>query len=271
MIRLPILLALFMTLANGDEGFQGNLNTLNIKPAALDPGSVSPYINSIDEDLTAVFAKELLAAKQRLDPKLSKQEKNRQLHLWAEGENRKVRTLLQKSSESGSTPISKELMQRIFDSVRSNKAVKAENSEKYDKWGDMGFCFGRAALVHYLLLTNAVEQNRIAKIFAVGDLFYANSLWHFHIATMVKGEKGIWWVIDNLFEKPLTQSEWIERATGFDIKKTLPQLRFYVTDPRKFQPAYGRYRLEEFNLPELNRYFRDLFPPSRSLPQTKQF
>jgi hypothetical protein len=86
------------------------------------------------------------------------------------------------------------------------------------------------------------------------------------MATMVRGEKGQWWVVDSLFDHPLPHGEWMKRAARFDDRKDAPRVRFYVTDARKFQPAFGRYRARDFGIPELKPYFTELF---RSLTSTR--
>jgi hypothetical protein len=139
-----------------------------------------------------------------------------------------------------------------------NPVAKVEAAAHYDRLGNIGFCFGRAALAHYLLLQNGVRPEHIAKIFIVGNLKYGSQIWEFHEATMVTGERGMWWVIDPLFEKMLSHVQWMERAKQFDVKSLEPQLRFYVTDARKFQPSFGMYRTDYFLQPELRRYFSAL-------------
>lgn len=236
----------------------GVLKKLNVAPAPVE-SSLRPYTHAIDEDLIAVYAREADAANRLVDIKLERTERSQRLRAIAERENKKVRERLERASDGSGAEAARKNAEKAFQVLVSNPVSKIESEHRYDPRGDIGFCFGRAALAHYLLLKYGVAPGNLAKIFAVGRLRYKEQLWDFHMATMVKGEKGQWWVVDSLFDKVLSVSDWMDRAAAFDVNPSASQVRFYVTDPRKFQPVYGQYREKELNIKELRPYFNDLF------------
>jgi hypothetical protein len=253
-----VVLVLFSVQVFPEEIFSKVIKKLNVSPSPQEGGS-SPYTHDTEDNLIAIYSEEIRIAKSKIDPSVSKPARNKILFERMGEENKKVEEKLRNSSDGKNAETHKKIAQKVFESLSSHNVTKIDAVERYDKRGDIGFCFGRAAMVHYLLLENGIKQDQIAKIFVVGRLKFKGQLWDFHMATMVKGEKGEWLVIDSLHDQVLPHTEWIKRAHTLDIKPDLPQLRFYVTDARKFQPAYKNYRVRDFQIPDLKQYFTELF------------
>jgi hypothetical protein len=256
-LPLPSLSVLILALAVpvfAGSLFTEVLQTLGAPPRA---GVPTAHTNALTEDLMALHARELDAAGREVPAKLPWKERHRRLHERMARKNGEVRERLTKGAVG--YPEGERIAHKVYAALASNEVAKVDAVARYDRDGDLGFCFGRAAMAHYLLLREGVPPERIAKIFAIGRLRHGDRLWEFHMATLVMGPKGRWWVVDSLFDRLLPHGEWMDRTAGLDINPSLPQLRFYVTDPRKFQPGYGGYEEAHFRIPELNRYFTDLF------------
>ena len=194
-----------------------------------------------------------------MDPKAEKNSKLKAIAEITTRKNEKVREALDSSASGSAFPKLDEIAQNIYQELSTNKVTTVNNVQKYETGDNIGFCFGRALMVHSRLLNRGVKQENIRKIFALGKLTYRQLYWDFHMATMVRGNGNSWVVIDNLFEKPLSHGEWMKRVREMDLGRDLGRTRFYVTDARKFQPAYGAYTVEHFGLPGLKGFFTDLF------------
>ena len=155
---------------------------------------------------------------------------------------------------------------RVYKQVENHEVASVAKVGRYDNRGDIGFCFGRAMLTHHLLLHEGFEQRVLAKIFAIGKLRYGSIFWNFHMATMVRNGNGEPYVIDTLYPAPLRVSDWMQKTALLGAKRKKSQVLFYVTDPRKFQPAYGSYSMQQMQIPELSQYFEDL---SKTLQNNK--
>ncbi len=213
--------------------------------------------NKIDDNLVRIYALELKSAGSELKKGVSWEEKKKSIFQSMSIANAKLRESLNQKGEIPSATM--ELAQSVQTELMTNKVSNFGANSKYDKDGDIGFCFGRAAFAHYLLLKKNVPQNNIMKIFAMGPSQIREQIWDFHMATMVRGAQGKWLVIDGLFEKALSLDEWMKKVSEFDLKYPHPHMRFYTTDPRKFQASYGQYETKFFEIPELKPFFTDLF------------
>lgn len=148
---------------------------------------------------------------------------------------------------------------KIFNSTFTHPVVGKKFASKYDlKSQEIGFCFGRAAYVHFELIKAGVSATNIVKIFAMGGLYRDNVGWDYHVATAVQEELGTWLVIDSLNDEVLDLQSWINKVSKWDGNRVNPKLRFYFTDPNKFQATSGFYNNEKFNLPLYKGYFKDL-------------
>jgi hypothetical protein len=216
------------------------------------------YSASLESNLIKNYHSDLTREKKklRLKKKVSKNQINTMLWQYTVKKNKSNMDRFLKSEKEGESFSIKEILE-IYNKVKTHKVTDTSNNKNYDPYGDIGFCFGRAFYVHYLLRKLNVKQHNIVKVFVVGRLKYLGKLWNFHMATAFKNKQG-WWVVDTLFEKPLSLKEWAIRAGGFGIKRDMSQARIYITDPRKFQPAYGAYTSELLSIKELKQYFSRL-------------
>lgn len=112
--------------------------------------------------------------------------------------------------------------------------------DKYQQTGvSIGYCFGRAYYFHRALMTLGVSDDAIMKAWVVGKI---GENWQFHVATMVRGEDGDWWVMDTV------SGSWARGVRVRDWylawkKKSSAATRIYFTRPEKFTPALGAYNL----------------------------
>ena len=157
-----------------------------------------------------------------------------------------------------STGANENIVNEVFSELKNSKLNNPDAIKSLDPQGDIGFCFGRAFHVHYMLKKRGVAQKEIAKIFVLGRLMHGKKIWNFHMATMVKGKDKKWWVIDSLFEKPLALEDWSLKAAKLGVKRKQSHAKIYITAPNKFQPEYGAYESSQFNIPELKSYFSEL-------------
>lgn len=181
--------------------------------------------------------------------------------------HRRVQELNAKSFASFGTeasahkPASKRLSDlavKILSEVKSNPVAKLEAAQAYDPSGQVGFCFGRALLVHHSLLKAGMKPNQISKIFVSGQLRVEHRMWNFHVAVVAGDEEEGFLVIDPLFAKPMTLHDWKNLTAAYDIKGRLSRARFYFADARKFLPSSGAYSLELLRNQYLKSYFDDL-------------
>lgn len=143
---------------------------------------------------------------------------------------------------------------------------------RYEQTGvSIGYCFGRAYYFHKALMALGVSDDAILKAWVVGKI---GDSWQFHVATMVRGEDGDWWVMDTVSDS------W---ARGVRVKEwylswkadSSPSTRIYFTRPEKFTPALGAYNATQLgygldrNKDWYKNYFVDLdrwFDSSEALP-----
>ncbi|MGE0526330.1 MAG: protein-glutamine glutaminase family protein [Bdellovibrionales bacterium] len=133
----------------------------------------------------------------------------------------------------------------LFQKVSSHPVAGLEGIGRYDRQptgigdGEIGFCYGRAMAVHLLARKMGLEEQSIKKIFIAGDLNnQQGTRWRFHMATMVKGNDGKWYVIDPIMPSlgatgVLSPYRWMEVIkTEFDLPDGEDESRFYVTDTK---------------------------------------
>ena len=170
-----------------------------------------------------------------------------------------LKTLLGKKEQQSSFKRNyKKLAASVLDAVHQNPVTHYQAIGKYDQGGHIGFCFARALLVHHLLLKNGVSQGDIFKIFAMGEMIYNRQLWNFHVAVVVRDDDHGFIVVDPLVKRPMPYLEWLQVTERYDVKKTKPQVRFYLADARKFLPATGEYTKDDIFQPFLKSFFVDM-------------
>ncbi len=151
----------------------------------------------------------------------------------------------------------RDILSSVLKEVEAHPTASTKNVYNYDEGDQIGFCFGRALLVHYLLLKHGIPRNRIRKIFALGDLLLIGQFWRFHVAMAVEDKQGLL-VVDPLYGEPAMVKDWMDNVEMLDVKRPLSRTRFYLTDPRKFMPASGEYSIDLLKQPELRQYFEDM-------------
>lgn len=151
----------------------------------------------------------------------------------------------------------KDIAKNVLKAVESHPIAKSSMAAAYDQTGQVGFCFGRALLIHYYLLKAGVLPKDIFKVFALGDLFLGGTYWQFHVAVMIKSA-GEFLVVDPLYGEIAQVNDWMANVKSLEIKHPLSRARFYVTAPQKFIPKSGPYAPEAFDRAELSAYFFDL-------------
>ncbi len=146
----------------------------------------------------------------------------------------------------------------VLASVTQHPVAGIAATAPRERSGEIGYCFGRALLAHYLLLKAGVPSSDLIKVFALGELMMQGQFWRFHVAVGVRDATHGFLMVDPLHPMVLPVAEWLKRTAGYDIKQPLSRVRFYPTDPRKFLPAFGVYDLKQLKEPHLRAYFADL-------------
>jgi hypothetical protein len=165
---------------------------------------------------------------------------------------------LKKHSKKYGT-INKKQAEPILRSIKAHPVVGDSSADRYNTNKEVGYCFGRAAYVHFELLKAGVLDKNITKIFAMGGLYRDKVGWDYHMATAFQDVESNWWVIDNLTGNDLLSiNDWMSKVSEWDGNLKEPRLRFYFTDAAKFQPILGSYSVKRFNLPIYHGYFKDL-------------
>lgn len=150
------------------------------------------------------------------------------------------------------------IAQRILNIIETNNITSSKNTYEFDNSNEIGFCFGRAMLVHYFLIKAGIDPQDILKIFTLGELLVDHQFWHFHVAIMLRDSMHGYIIVDPLFENPLAYKTWIEKIHQYEIKYPFSRARFYITDPRKFLPASGFYDLASLSQQILRGYFNKI-------------
>ena len=159
---------------------------------------------------------------------------------------------------SGDGSLKPQQASEILNSIAVHPVIGDKVAIKYDPTQEIGFCFGRAAYVHIELLRRGIAPQHIAKVFVMGGLFLDGIGWDFHVATIARDNAGAWWAIDSLFKTPLPLEDWMYEVSKWDANQKFPALRFYFTNPLKFQALKGSYDSGHFYSEVYRKYFEDL-------------
>lgn len=128
----------------------------------------------------------------------------------------------------------------------------------------IGYCFGRAVVVHTEAILRGVDPGSMKKIWAVGDLGH----WGHHVATMVRAQDEKWYVIDNI-TGVVTAEDWISGISTMKEHGAKTPM-FFVTQAERVGPynaqTYNMMDLFNTNTAKFKRssdyylgYFRDYF------------
>lgn len=223
------------------------------------------YSQSLNEDLLALNQSEMsgIAKSQpdtsRLNSKAEKREAtNRYFHEQVTRLNAQTLRALEALNAPSHTVDYSAAANAVLKAAKQNPVTNLANTQARERGNEIGFCFGRALLVHYLLLKAGVPQHELAKVFTIGQLMVEGQLWRFHVGVLVRDFKHGFLVVDPLQERVLPYKEWIEINKNYDVKGSLSRARFYVTDPRKFLASYGAYHPAQLQDPALKEYFAAL-------------
>ena len=240
------------------------LTSLNQPPLS---GEISSDLVGIDRDLLEINRQEMAAIQNAWEKFSGQQEKGTRRGVMRNERNRfffeKVKTLNQQNlsflrETSGAHEKNyREIARGILRRVNAHPLTNAKRVDQFHEGSQIGFCFGRALVIHYWLLEAGVPQGDILKIFNVGRLKVNGVLWRFHVGVMVRDAESGYIVIDPLEEndKILSYQQWVDLNSTYEMKSPLSRARFYVTDPRKFLPAFGAYHLDQLKHPVLTEYF----------------
>jgi hypothetical protein len=235
-----------------------SLHTHNII-RRLNDGFTDDNFNHLraDTDLFALYESEQNNTKQALKEKGENASKHLNAIYFGEAKKRNDQAFAAFSLKASNRDYA-EAANKALRRAHDDQTAKVSRVYDFEDGDQIGFCFARALLIHYLLLQNQVSQRDIFKIFAIGELKLEHQIWRFHVAVLLKTKQGPL-VIDPLFEDPVPLAQWRLAIERLDIKTPFPRVRFYITDPRKFLPATGVYALENVMDPHLRDYFVALF------------
>lgn len=230
-----------------------------------EPGAQNEIIGYPSEDLMLKNEAEIKSIEDswrklsRKDPVNELKQKNQFFHHEVSTLNQATLEPITRKNHQSEPPLKdyQAIAKEILKAIESSTVASSKNVHVYDQGDQIGFCFGRALLVHYLLLKAGVPQKDMFKIFALGDLLVGGQFWRFHVAVVVRGHAGFM-VVDPLAGVPMVVSDWVAEVSRLEVKSPLHRARFYVTDPRKFLPASGIYQLSSLLEPELKLYFQNL-------------
>lgn len=157
--------------------------------------------------------------------------------------------------------LSRTELDALYLKASTNPVADYANVKRYDPKGNIGFCFGRAMNVHLEALRAGVAQENVKKVWAVGTMKANNILWQHHVATMVRGEDKLWYVLDPEYNKVLSLRDWMKEVKQMD---TNGKLMFYATDAGRWgvYDSSG-YLASTLKDPFYNNYFEDLLKLSR--------
>lgn len=213
----------------------------------------------ISTDFLLVQKKELKLAQQKANqnPKLTV------FDLFAKKNKIFASDLLAKAKKTKSLGVSKAQAEFILELIRKHPVVGPDAAMKYDSWNQqIGFCFGRAAFIHWELIRRGIPAQNIGKIFLIGNLaldLRTGSFWDYHMATIVRDQESGWWVVDPLIDRILPVTEWMQKMRAWALNPKKPEIRFYFSDPIKMFPIPGAYTTERLFFEGYRGYFQDLF------------
>lgn len=231
--------------------------------------SVTSYPTSIDSDLPKVYSAEMQAVegawltKEQSLGSLSKSAKREQKNQFFQAEADKANApVLEWTSRFGAASSKADeyrtVARKTLMEVSKHPVASVSRTYTRSQGLEIGYCFGRALLVHHALLKAGIPQHDMFKIFALGELMMEGQMWNFHVAVGVRDRKHGALIIDPLHNKILPVTRWIKETRVYDIKHPYSRTRFYVTDPRKFLPAFGMYHPDQLADPLLKDYFEAL-------------
>ncbi|MDQ3233836.1 MAG: hypothetical protein M3Q07_18620 [Pseudobdellovibrionaceae bacterium] len=246
--------------------WQEALVTLN-QPLSIQEPNAMVHSQALDADLSKIHQAEMKTITRDWQPQEAalkaqgldmKQIRTRRLQFFQDrlqGMNQATLAFLATDTKPGT--ITASTAASILRAARQHHVASPDRTRDYQRSDEIGFCFGRALLVHYFLLKAGVPQHHMAKIFTIGDLKVGATFWQFHVAVLLKTQAG-YVIMDPLHPAPLPVQEWLRINENYSLKAPWLDVRFYITDPRKFLPASGKYEAAKMKNPIYQDYFRRL-------------
>ena len=124
--------------------------------------------------------------------------------------------------------------------------------------GEVGFCYGRAMVVHLLARKMGLDPKSIQKLFVAGDLNNGEGTrWRFHVTTLVLGDDGKQYAIDPIMPsmgQPGVSEPyaWMKAVKDeFDMKDGEDESNFFLTDTRsilvdmRVVPAETKFEIQD--------------------------
>ncbi len=235
------------------------IQRLNENPKNQSSLLLSPATDLLEQnrlELAEINAEWLLSHRRDLDKNELRKKENKFFfdHVYALNEKLTL-TLEERAKSEPEHKNYRALAEKILLSIESNPVSSSAGTYAFEMGEQIGFCFGRALLAHYLLLKSGVPEDDILKIFSIGELKVHRQFWNYHIAIMVRDSEEGFIVVDPLQSQIIGYHEWIANNHRYAVKYPMSRVRFYVSDPRKFMPTAGSYSLEAISHPALKEYF----------------
>ena len=151
--------------------------------------------------------------------------------------------------------------QILFDAVTNHPVAKLSNYQKYDpKNQGIGYCFGRAMTAHLEAIWNPelkLQNNRVRKLFAIGNLVTGPNNWRYHVTAIVKSSEGGWWAVDPYVGSLMTAKEWYLRMQSYNTYSK--DMLLFHDEGMQFGPEGDKhYRLPDLEDAYYSGYFKDL-------------
>lgn len=220
---------------------------------------VPNYPYAAEDDLVRKNKDELAEIQRRWanSPRQTRLEKNRFFEEQVKSLNSPAEAWLTAKTASGAKD-PRRVADVVLARVSTHPVASIAATATREQSGEIGYCFGRALLVHYLFLKEGIAQSDLVKVFALGELMREKQFWGFHVAVGVRDPVHGFLMVDPLHPTVLPVAQWLKVTAAYDIKNPHSRVRFYPTDPRKFFPAFGAYDLARLNESHLRAYFTDL-------------
>ncbi len=154
--------------------------------------------------------------------------------------------------------ISSAQAKQLIQVSRNHEVVGYPADQGYERGGAIGYCFGRAAYAHLMLLKMGVQKESIRKVWVAGNMLENKITWEYHVATIVYTHDLGWVSIDSIFDHPKPIGDWLRH---FNAQSQNDKFRFYVTPAEKFNFQLGKYDRSQMGLdltPEQD-WFRNYF------------
>jgi hypothetical protein len=181
---------------------------------------------------------------------------------WNEALLQHLRALPATGAERGRmSGLTKEQLEDLYRISSTHPVADYKKVKRWDPEGNFGFCFGRAQNVYQQALKYGVAKENVKKIWAVGQMEYKHIFWQHHVAGMVRGVDGKWYVLDPEYDRVLELRQWMNTVKKMDTKGSL---LFFASDGKRFAP-FNEEPIKPWDVSRdaYNGYFADYMAESR--------